>query len=301
MKKYFYIDITKESKTQIAARACGICAQIEQSTKNLNKKENNKMINIANIKKLNSRKNMKKIFLGILFLLFLTACATHTQTNTNPIEEKVIQKGDTMQEVVTLTTSDNVPIKGTFYISNSKRGIILLHMLNRNRQDYNNLAEKLSKYFSVISIDFRGHGESSGNWKNFNENDFNNMQLDIVAADKFLQSKEITTEGIIGGSIGANHAAIYATKRNLSFLVMLSPGLDYQKISPSIAVKQFHGSLFIAAADDDPYAAESSKKLAFSSGSDDKILKIYPKGGHGTWLFGTTDLEQVLLDWVKKR
>ncbi len=244
---------------------------------------------------------MKRIFLGMLFLLLFTACAAHPQKDTSPIEEKVIQKGDIMQETITLTTSDGVPIKGTFYISNSSRGIILLHMLNRNRQDYNTFAEKLSKHFSVISIDFRGHGESVGNWKNFNEKDFNSMQLDIDAADAFLQSKEITTEGIIGGSIGANHAAIYAAKRNLSFLVMLSPGLDYQKISPIISVKQFHGALFIAAAEDDTYASESSKKLAFSSGSENKILKIYPKGGHGTWMFGTTDLEQVLLDWLKKR
>jgi alpha-beta hydrolase superfamily lysophospholipase len=102
---------------------------------------------------------------------------------------------------VSFLTDDGVLIVGTYYppaASNKKTttdAIILLHMLGRDRSDWNSFASTLSNGtngFAALSIDLRGHGESVNqhgkaiSFQSFTPDDFNKMMLDVKAAKHFL-------------------------------------------------------------------------------------------------------------------
>src|SRR3989344_4488264 len=114
-----------------------------------------------------------------------------------------------MPEEVQLTTSDEVNISGTYQPSTkaSKRIVILLHQLQKDRTIWNGLIGKLSDSgYSSFAIDFRGHGQSGGGkWMNFTTFQFQQMKNDVAAAGKFLRDKFPTSSlAVIGSSIGAN-------------------------------------------------------------------------------------------------
>ena len=90
-----------------------------------------------------------------------------------------------------------------------------MHQLRRDRHDYDSFAPKLvNAGFSVISIDVRGHGESSGNWELFPADEFRKIGLDIAAAKQFLNTQGVDTSRllIIGPSFTANSAINYGAE-----------------------------------------------------------------------------------------
>jgi alpha-beta hydrolase superfamily lysophospholipase len=68
-------------------------------------------------------------------------------------------------EEIQFETADKVELRGKFYASKKSKApcAILLHNLGGNRQQkgWEDLAEKLSNDFAVLSFDFRGHGDST--------------------------------------------------------------------------------------------------------------------------------------------
>ena len=204
-----------------------------------------------------------------------------------------------MSEKINLKTEDKVNIVANFYNSDSEKAVILLHMLGRTKEDWNNFANSLLKEnYSVLALDFRGHGESSGHLTEFSEKDFNNMILDVKEAKKFLVNNGKTKISIIGASIGANTALNYASKdKDIRTIILLSPGLNYRGINTEKTIKDYKNKILIIASEDDPYSLDSSKRL--NELNKNSELKIYKQGGHGTRMFSSTDLEKVLISWLK--
>ena len=217
---------------------------------------------------------------------------THRSTNT--VQEQEVTNID-------LITDDNVKLRGTFYKGrDDKPSIILLHMLNRNRNDWNNFADMSQSIgYNVITIDFRGHGESSLNWKDFSQVDFNNMILDVKSAKEYLIANSVSSEVVImGASIGANVALNYAAlDKSIRSIILLSPGLDYRGVKTEDTIKKFINPVLIVASEDDFYASQSSRTL--SSLSKNSTLKIYMGSAHGTGLFDKTDVNHVIVDWLE--
>lgn len=244
--------------------------------------------------------NFNVFMIGLL--LFLASCQLQPQTvpasaNAQPamknFEKNVID--------VNPKTEDNIDLKATFYKGSAEMpSVILLHMLDRNRRDWNSFAKSLQEIgYNVVSIDLRGHGESSLNWKSFSEKDFNDMVLDVKAAKDFLVKNDIGNKiAIIGASIGANAALNYGVEDNaVKTIILLSPGLDYRGVKTEDAMKQFYNPLLIVASEGDTYSADSSRAL--SSWSKNSVLKIYEGSEHGTRLLGKTDVDKVMLDWIE--
>lgn len=205
---------------------------------------------------------------------------------------------------VHFVTEDSVTIAGSYYdsdsLSASAPALILLHMLGKDRSTWQDFAVRASKAgFAVLSIDLRGHGEStvsaSGpvHFSDFEEVDYNNMQLDVLAAVKWLRAQTDDSPlsiAIIGASIGANVALNYGvTDPEITALILLSPGENYRGVEtkPAALTVGDRPVLFIAS-DDDNYAAVSTRTL-YDSCKDTKFkqLEIYDHGGHGTYLFET--------------
>lgn len=213
-----------------------------------------------------------------------------------------------VSEQVSIKTSDGVELVGSFYKSNSDRGVVLLHMLNRNRNDWNEFAERLQKEgFDVLSIDLRGHGQSlhkdgrTIGWQLFSAKDFNDMILDVNASKEFLNGKGIKKISLIGASIGANIALNFAEEDiDVKTVILLSLGLDYRGVKVDDNIKDYgNRPILIVASEDDDYSAMSSRTL-IQSAVGKKELKMYTNAGHGTKMFLNTDLSDVIINWLKE-
>jgi alpha-beta hydrolase superfamily lysophospholipase len=239
---------------------------------------------------------------------------TFAQKSTNSIETKA--------EKVSFLTDDKVLVAGTYYSPSASNkntsaadAIILLHMLGRDRNDWNTFASTLSnnsKGYTVLSLDLRGHGQSVNqngkaiSFQSFTPDDFNKMVLDVKAAKQFL----VTQKGInpnniaiVGASIGANVALKYAVSDpSIKAIVLLSPGLDYKGVTTSDAITKFMNPIYIAASGKDPIAGSDPQTLcnAINCGNN---LKVYQdSNSHGTDMFLDSSLNpplgSLIVSWL---
>jgi len=228
---------------------------------------------------------MKTVLFVVVSTLLLISCAKQAERGVNVKD-------------VQLETDGEVKIAGTFYEGGSE-GIVLLHQMDRNRNDWRDFALKLQNLnYSVLAIDFRGHGESDGNWKDFSDDDFEAMGLDVEAAVRYLKQNNATGITIIGASIGANIALKYAVEHGIRKLVLLSPGMNFHGVETEEPAKVFEGKVLIAASKDDRYSLDSSKVL-YAVIKSQKELKLYDNAGHGTKMLEGTDLSSVIINWLK--
>jgi dienelactone hydrolase len=194
-------------------------------------------------------------------------------------------------------------------------------MLGHNRNDWNDFASTLSNKsngYAVLSIDLRGHGESTasqnGNtilsFQSSTPNDFNKMVLDVKAAKQFLiTQKNINPNNvaIVGASIGANVALNYAAASDPSIkaAVLLSPGLDYKGVTTSNTIKQYKGPIYIATAGKDPIAGNDPQTLCneIINCANNNRLHIYQySNSHGTDMFSDSSLQppldKLIISWL---
>jgi len=240
------------------------------------------------------------VVLGLSLIIVIVSGGTALYLNlTTPMEEV---------ESVSFVTNDGVEIVGTYFPSTGDEALILIHMVGRDRNDWNKLAEELNRAkYAVLSIDLRGHGESiyrdgkTIDWSTFTEDDYNEMVLDIQAADDFLVTKGFNGRiSLIGGSIGANLALNYASDhRNIKTVILLSPGLNYKGIETEDALINFGDRpiLFITS-NNDPGSAESSL-LLYSMSIGPKEIKVYNEAGHGTEILSQHDISIIILKWLE--
>ncbi|MEW5822499.1 MAG: alpha/beta fold hydrolase [Cyanobacteriota bacterium] len=256
---------------------------------------------------------MSKYLLSIVLIALLILSLSCTQFNSNAQEDVVNQDYNTYVEEsgmlvnslngedVGFLTTDKFAIKGTFYqpeSANDKKApvIILLPMLGKTRETYKPMIPYLLKNgLNVLAIDFRGHGESiymdddtQKDYKQFTNQDWQNLPLDVDAAIQFLSEEEYVDANkiaLIGASIGANTAIISNSKHpdKVKLTVALSPGLDYKGLKPGDYISSIKNNIDLVAAKDDSYSCESVEKL--SKEAYKAFVIIFPEGGHGTDLF----------------
>jgi pimeloyl-ACP methyl ester carboxylesterase len=180
---------------------------------------------------------------------------------------------------VNLRTSDEQAIHGTLFPnSNSKKGLILLHQLAKNRDSWKPWVLEFQKTHNVLAIDLRGHGQSSGHFTDFSDDDFNAMKKDIAAAVDALGKKGIEPKSIslAGASIGANTVQNYASINPHDKTILLSPGMNYRGIKMTM---QDNASLVVVS-EEDAYSCESVRELEKIS-PNSKFTYLKNKG-HGT-------------------
>lgn len=242
----------------------------------------------------------------------MPAGTTYAQLQTNNSGETAVQK-------VSFLTDDGVLIVGTYYYPSSHQtspnALILLHMLGRNRNDWNTFASTLSNRsngFAVLSIDLRGHGESINqngktiSFQSFTPIDFNKMVLDVKAAKHFLVTqKNISTNNIaiLGASIGANVGLKYAASDpSIMTVVLLSPGLDYKGVTTSNSIKKYINPIYIATAGKDPIAGSDPQTLCSVINCGNKLKVYQNSSSHGTDMFLDSSLapslNKLIISWL---
>jgi len=211
------------------------------------------------------------------------------------------------------TTKDGVEIVGSLWMPDRDHapGVILLHMLGRDRSTWDDFAEKLANQgYAVVSIDFRGHGESTKrgdstlNYKEFSDDDFRKMTLDVQPVlDFFRDDRRIdsTRIVIIGASIGANVALqVAANDPAVRAVVLLSPGKTYHGVRTESAMLDYgKRAVLIAASEEDKYAAQSSRDLKELAQGTSRLLMM-KNVGHGTnMLIQDPALEDEMINWLE--
>ena len=120
----------------------------------------------------------------------------------------------------TLNTEDNVGIKITYFHSSVGRDapvVIMLHGKGGSRRQYKAFATDLqTKDFAVITVDLRGHGESTQSKKELKRSDYGNMvTFDMQAVRDFIfdehQKEQLNMNklGIVACEFSASVALTY--------------------------------------------------------------------------------------------
>jgi alpha-beta hydrolase superfamily lysophospholipase len=218
------------------------------------------------------------------------------------------------EEEMQAETADGVTIRGTYFPPQSSPApaLLLTHMLRKNRESWSDFARFAQEQgFAVLAIDLRGHGESTVS-KNgpiressFVERDFAAMKLDVAAAVQWLRNRpEVQPHDVslVGASIGANVALEYAAEDSLiAAVVLISPGEAYRGIRMGPPLQAYGPRpIFMIAAEDDNYSLVSVKKLEHLA-SGPKVVKVFPAGGHGTYLLETQpELSAMIVGFIRR-
>jgi len=177
--------------------------------------------------------------------------------------------------------------------------VLLLHMMPTDRTSYNKLAGFLAeRNIASLRIDLRGHGESINQGEHTQEINAEAWR-DILAAYNFLAEREsIKPEriGILGASYSGEQAVIAAREgADVRAFVILSSGSFSENSIQFVANSSAHWQ-FIAAEDDGDVAALMRRAADGAPGL--AAATIYPRGGHGTYLFSSDrELEKKIANW----
>ena len=200
--------------------------------------------------------------------------------------------GTLMHREVSFITDDGIKISGDLY-KGGDTAIILLHMYTATKQTWKDFAQELQqKGYTVLAIDFRGHGASDLKYTTFTEKDFNNMIYDARTAKKFLGKKRTI---VMGASIGANIALKFANEVN--GVVALSPAFNYKGIKTKDDASKIRQPVLIVVSEEDKQSVEDSQDL--NKIISRSTLQIYKGKGHGTNMLDRESKDRIL-EWLSK-
>ncbi len=211
-----------------------------------------------------------------------------------------VQKRD-----VDIRADDGANLKATYYPGGKPGpGILLLHQCNRDRKSWDNLATMLTRAgFNVLTMDYRGYGESDGAGGTREERRRMRAQWpsDVDAAYRFLTSQPDVNKEVIGagGASCGVHQSIQLARRHsqVRALVLLSgrtdpAGLTYIKDSTWLSV-------FGAASEEDTRWAQSIREILALSDNKNSKLMMFNDAGHGVPMFSAQpDLMPSIVEWV---
>lgn len=137
-------------------------------------------------------------------------------------------------EKLILHTSDGFDIVARFtHVEGSKRAVIFAHGITSDK-DHNptmRMAERQLNQdgLSTLALDFRCHGESSGD--SVIDFSITGEIIDLQTCVDYLHEQGITHIGIVGSSFGGGTAALFTGRhiQEIGALCLLNPVLDYTR------------------------------------------------------------------------
>ncbi|HEX2714992.1 MAG TPA: alpha/beta hydrolase, partial [Candidatus Acidoferrales bacterium] len=241
---------------------------------------------------------MKRVLMSaVIFLLGGLAGATRGFAETAPRD-------------ISLKAADSITLKGTYYAATKPGpGIVLLHQCNRDRRSWNNLATRLTaEGFHVLTLDYRGYGESGGerfmelpNERQAAEQKKWPGDIDLAFAYLLAQpGVEKNRIGAAGASCGVNQSIQLALRHaEVKSLALLSgftdeAGRRYLRQSAWLPI-------LAAASDDDGNLVQLMRWLLDFSRNPRNRFVEYRAAGHGTEMFAVEKgLEPLLEEWFEK-
>ncbi|HXW05508.1 MAG TPA: alpha/beta fold hydrolase [Vicinamibacterales bacterium] len=210
---------------------------------------------------------------------------------------------------VTLKAADGIALKGSYYAAGQPGpGLLLLHQCNRDRSAWASLAKSAAERgFHVLTMDYRGYGESEGQrFESYLEQQPVMQQKwpgDIDAAFAWLRSQpgvDGQRIGAAGASCGVNQSVLLARRHpEVRTVVLLSGGVspegrDYLRRSPWLPV------MASASEDDGDATGTMQWILGWSRNPANKYVG-FKAAGHGTDMFAVEKtLEPAIVEWFDR-
>jgi dienelactone hydrolase len=237
-------------------------------------------------------RNLRFFVVGVLgLLIFAAMCAAQPAPR-----------------VVDLIAADGTKLKGTFFSAEKAGpGVLLLHQCNQQRKGWDGLATQLAAAgISVLTLDFRGYGDSEGKAPKDLPQDEGVKVLnekwpgDVDVAYNYLVSQPGVNGHIVGAggaSCGVNQAIHLAIRHpEVKSLVLLSGNADREGRAFLSAPEKM--PVLLSAAKDDAGAVELMEWLYSLSTNPGTKFVEYPNGGHGVNIFAAhKDLPVLIVDW----
>jgi pimeloyl-ACP methyl ester carboxylesterase len=200
------------------------------------------------------------------------------------------------QEHVSIPTSDGGLIFADVY-GEGPRGIVLAHGGQFNKESWKPQAQALVKAgFRVLAFDFRSYGQSRGP----GQSDIYSapLQLDVLAAVRYLRKAGAKTVSVVGASLGggaAADAAIEAEPGEIDRLVLLAGWSDRSPEKLNIR------KLFIMARDDNGGSGPRLPGLrkCYEKTPEPKELILLDGSAHAQFLFATDQADRLLREILR--
>ena len=128
---------------------------------------------------------------------------------------------------VFLKTSDNESIAINHYFAERERVVIIAHgwSMCKDARPFRDMSKDFFKNYDVITMDFRGHGRSSGVYT-FSAKETNDIKS-VIDFTREKYSKVFLIGFSLGGALSIIHAAAY---NNVDGLIAVSAPADFNKI-----------------------------------------------------------------------
>lgn len=146
-------------------------------------------------------------------------------------------------EIKSVVTIDRQNICYNYYTNNHDYLVLVAHGFFNSKDSIllKELAVELSRNYDVLSLDFRGHGQSSGlyYWSAKESQDL------LAVLHKAMNEKHYRKVGVIGFSLGATTSLIAAYKDNvIDSLIVVSPVSEFRKIDYHFWGLDFENDIF---------------------------------------------------------
>lgn len=186
---------------------------------------------------------------------------------------------------VHFTTQDHVQLAGVLYGNGGTTAIICSHEHPGSKAQWSDSAPWFAaRGFMVLAYDFRGWGESQG------EFDASKTPMDVFAAIAFVHSRGAKKVILLGASMGADISLVAASETQVAGVITLSPeylfGLNNTQIKAISVPKLFINSV------DDAYADDTQQ--IFQNAQPPKELHLYPGDAHGVAIFATDNGQDLI-------
>jgi pimeloyl-ACP methyl ester carboxylesterase len=200
------------------------------------------------------------------------------------------------QKTVTFPTEDGGIVYADVY-GEGDRGVVLAHGGQFNKESWDKQARTLmASGFRVLALDFRGYGKSRG------PGDSDPMdaplQLDVLAAVRYLRKAGAITVSVVGGSMGggaAGDASIASQPGEIDRVVFLGAAPN----KPAGELKS--ATLFIVARND---ASGDGPRLPgiraqYEKAPQPKELIVLDGSAHAQFLFQTDQANRVMREILR--
>jgi dienelactone hydrolase len=213
-----------------------------------------------------------------------------------------VQKKD-----IDIQAPDGVNLKATYFSAGrSGPAMLLLHQCNMDRHAWDGLAADLAgDGFHVLTVDYRGFGESGGSKSTDPDTRAANRKKwpgDVDAAYAYLTKQKGVDQSRIavgGASCGVTQSSDLADRHHEIRALMLLSGMASDAAKAYIAGNSSL-PVFGAASEGDTSAAKGIQEAVGASKSPKSVVKIYAGTEHGVPMFGKNpELEPMIVAWLK--
>ncbi len=178
-------------------------------------------------------------------------------------------------KLVSFATDDGGKVFAHHY-GKSAHAVVLAHGAVFDKESWSSQAKRLAADgFEVLAIDFRGYGDSVAG------SNGGALELDVLAAVRYLKAQGNEKVSVVGGSMGGGAAATAATMAKpgeIDKLVLLAAG------SVSKPQKLTGDVLFIVSEGD---GVSSAAKGHYKHAPEPKELVLLPGSAHAQHIFKT--------------